>query len=94
MLFRSRGYLNELKRPDGGVMTEYSIGLPVEGVEMDVPTLVPTLNIEEIKTLLNLPERGRIPESIVKKAAEHAEKRVKSGKSVWATPEESEYGER
>ena len=91
---KGRGYLNELKRPDGGVMTEYSIGLPVEGVEMDVPTLVPTLNIEEIKTLLNLPERGRIPESIVKKAAEHAEKRVKSGKSVWATPEESEYGER
>lgn len=91
---KGRGYLNELKRPDGEVMTEYSIGLPVEGVEMDVPTLVPSLNIEEIKTLLNLPERGRIPESIVKKAAEHAEKRVKSGKSVWATPEESEYGEK
>jgi hypothetical protein len=91
---KGRGYLNELKRPDGAVMTEYSIGLPVDGVEMDVPTLVPSLNIEEIKTLLNLPERGRIPESIVKKASEHAEKRVKSGKSVWATPEESEYGER
>ena len=91
---KGRGYLNELKRPDGAVMTEYSIGMPINGVEMDVPTLVPNLTIDEIKSILSMPERGKIPSSIVQKAAEHAEKRVKAGKSVFATPEESEFGER
>lgn len=91
---KGRGYLNELKRPDGKVMTEYSITVPVAGHDMDVPTLVPSLSIEEVKTLLNLPEHGKIPSSIIQKAAEHAEKRVKTGKSVFATPEESEFGEK
>lgn len=91
---KGRGYLNELKRPDGKVMTEYSITVPVAGHDMDVPTLVPGLSIEEVKTLLNLPEHGKIPSSIILKAAEHAEKRVKEGKPVFATPAESEFGER
>jgi hypothetical protein len=91
---KGRGYLNELKRPDGAVMTEYSIGMPINGVEMDVPTLVPNLTIDEIKSILSMPERGKIPSSIVQKAAEHAEKRVNAGKPVFATPEESEFGER
>ena len=91
---KGRGYLNELKRPDGAVMTEYSIGMPINGVEMDVPTLVPDLTIDEIKSILSMPEGGKIPKSVVRKAAEHAEKRVNAGKPVFATPEESEFGER
>ena len=80
------GYFGELERPDGtGVMTEYSIGVPIHGKEMDIPTLVPTLTPEEVQHILNIKEGERIPRSIVNKAIDHAHKRIKEDKPVFAT---------
>lgn len=86
---KGKGYLGELKRPDGGVMTEYSVGVEIDGKEMDIPTLVPTLTKKEVETLLKLKVGKQPPKSIVDKAYDHAMKRLAEGKDVFAGPDES-----
>lgn len=53
----------------------------MNGEEVEIPTLVPTLSDEEINFILqgNNPTRG-----IVGKAVDHAKTRRKMGKSQWA----------
>ena len=77
------GFLGLLERPDGKVSTEISIGIELDGKEVLMPTLVPTLTKKEIKTLLSLPEGGvkDIPEEIIEKAVQHAGDRIREGKS-------------
>jgi hypothetical protein len=86
---KGAGFLGVLKRPDGGVMTEYSVGVEINGKEMDIPTLVPTLSNDEVQQILRMKETDRIPDSIVEKARAHAEKRLSEGKPVFATDDES-----
>ena len=85
---KGAGFLGVLKRPDGGISTEISVGLPIGGKEMDVPTLVPTLTEDEKNWLLTHDIKDKIPESIMKKAKTHAEERIKAGKSPFASREE------
>lgn len=83
------GYFGELERPDGtGVMTEYSIGVPIHGEEMDVPTLVPTLTPDEIRLILHMQDGEDMPRSIVHKAIDHAHQRLSEGKPIFATEED------
>lgn len=78
---KGRGFLGELKRPDGNISTEISIGVNIGGREMEIPTLVPGLTQQEQDSLL----KGERPsEAIVKKAVAHAKERIKSGKNVFA----------
>lgn len=87
---KGSGFLGVLKRPDGGVSTEISIGVNINGKEMEIPTLVPTLNKDEIDSLL----RGDKPSrDIVNKAIEHANKRLSEGKSVFYEGDSSEIPE-
>jgi hypothetical protein len=83
----ARGYLGPVKNlVEGGTMTEVSIGVPVNGKEMEVPAMVPTLTQEEIDTLANMQIEGNaknIPKSIKDKAIAHAKKRLAAGKSVF-----------
>jgi|DEB0MinimDraft_3_1074331.scaffolds.fasta_scaffold00092_21 hypothetical protein len=80
----ARGYLGPVvNKIDGRTMTEVSIGVESDGKEMFIPTMVPTLTPEEVEALANMEVEGNaraIPESIVKKAIEHARKRIKEGK--------------
>jgi len=86
---KGEGFFGSLLRPDGGgVMSEYSVGVPINGKEMDIPTFVPTLTAEEVTLLLNLPEGKQPPQSIIQKAAQFAQQRVAAGKPVFA-----EHGE-
>ena len=82
---KGTGWLGELKLPDGGVATEYTIGVNLDGKETEIPTLVPTLSKQEVDLMVNdiIPNKKRIPEAIVRKAAEHAKKRLGEGKSVF-----------
>ena len=83
------GYFGELERPDGtGVMTEYSIGVPIHGEEMDVPTLIPTLTPDEIRLILHMQDGEDMPRSIVHKAIDHAHQRLSEGKPIFATEED------
>jgi hypothetical protein len=84
---KGTGYLGVLKRPDGNVSTELSIGVPINGKEMDIPTLVPGLTKEEVNWLLTTPEdqiAKKLPESIRRKAVAHAEQRLAAGQSPFA----------
>tara|TARA_Y100000114_G_scaffold123476_1_gene119031 strand:+ start:226 stop:612 length:387 start_codon:yes stop_codon:yes gene_type:complete len=76
-----RGWLGAIRRDDGSVMTEFSIGLNINGKERNVPSLVPTLSRKEIEFLRTKKESQPIPQSIQKKAKAHAIKMIKQNKS-------------
>ena len=86
---KGKGFLGALKRPDGAISTEISVGVNIDGKEMDIPTMVPTLSRPELDKLMTLGPDEKIPESIVKKAADHAKARIAAGKSVFADDSES-----
>ena len=67
------GFLGELKRPNGKVSTEISIGVHFDGKEQLIPTLVPTLTKSEIKYLLG---GGKPTDAIIGKAVIHARERL------------------
>lgn len=78
---KGQGWLGPLKRPDGKVSTEISIGVNLDGKDMEIPLIVPTLTKEEIDLLLSIGESGNIPESIIDKAVQHAIQQLSQGKS-------------
>lgn len=78
---KGTGFLGVLRRPGGGVSTEISIGVELDGKEMTIPTLVPTLSQKEIDYLLG---GGDPTEEIVRKAVVHAQGRIRDGESVFA----------
>lgn len=84
------GYFGEIKLPNGQVATEYSVGVNIDGKDVEIPTLVPTLTEKELDMMVKdiIPNGKDVPESIMQKAAEHARLRMKKGKPVFATPNE------
>ena len=82
---KGTGYFGELKMPNGGVMTEFSIGVELDGKEMEIPTVVPTLTKQELNHLLN---GGEPNDEIVNKAVKFAISRLKSGQPIFANPDE------
>lgn len=78
---KGRGFLGEIKTPDGAVMTEYSIGVDWGEGEQEIPTLVPGLTRQEIDYLAR---GGRPTPEITDKAIEHARKRLSMGFSPFA----------
>lgn len=86
---KGNGYLGVLKASDGSDVTEYSMStgdVKLKGKEIDFPTIVPTLTKEEVNLMLTdiIPNNKRIPDAIANKAIDHAKKRIKEGKSVFA----------
>ena len=77
------GYLGPIENSRGQIMTELSIGVEMDGKEILIPTLVPTLNDQDIQVLQNLSEDAPIPESIIKKAVAHAHERMKENKNAF-----------
>ena len=81
----AQGFLGPVENTaQGGTMTEVSIGTEINGKKMEIPTMVPTLTEDEVKTLSSMKLEGNaknIPESIIIKAKEHARMRLDQGKS-------------
>ncbi len=73
----------------GTSVSEMSIGVPVRGKEMDIPTMVPGLDPDEFDSVLRLEDPKNLPASAVKKAVGHAEKMLDAGRSPFL-----EYGEK
>lgn len=91
---KGSGYFGEIKRPDGNVMTEISIGVGLNGKETQVPLIVPTLTKPEMDYLLrNNPKSktfmSKMPPGIIDKAVEHAVIRIKEGRSPFADQNDS-----
>ena len=84
---KGRGFLGEIRTPKGDIMTEYSIGVNLDGKEVDIPTLVPTLTKQEIEFLKTQPSPNKIPKTIMDKAINHAVSRMRKGQSPFYTDE-------
>lgn len=84
---KGTGYFGPLKMEDGNTATEISVGVEYDGKEVEIPTLVPTLSEKEKKWLLagNDPRTNtETGKQIMKKAIDHANKRINEGKSPFA----------
>lgn len=90
---KGKGYFGEIKRPDGNVMTEISIGVGLNGKETLIPLIVPTLNRQELeylrKSKIDSPDfMKNLPPAIINKAVDYAAERLKQNKSPFALPNE------
>jgi hypothetical protein len=85
------GFLGLLKRKDGGVSSEISISVGIDGKEVEIPTMVPTLSKSEVDWLLSndIKNPQNIPAPIKDKAIAFARQRIKDGLSPFAGPDES-----
>lgn len=83
---KGSGWLGEIRLPNGDVATEYSIGVGLDGQDIEIPTLVPTLTQEEVAMMRDdiIPNNKPIPDDIKNKAVAHARQMMSEGKSVWA----------
>ena len=89
----NKGFLGQVIRDDGGVMTEYSIGVQIDGKEVEIPSLVPTLTADEIEFLRTKPEGVAIPKAIQQKAVDNALPLLKEGKSPFYQDSENKNQE-
>jgi hypothetical protein len=83
---KGTGWLGVLKRPDGGVSSEISVGIDIDGNEVQIPLLVPTLEQDEINFLLSQPnnqlDKGHpFMKNIMMKAYKHAIGRMQQKQS-------------
>ncbi len=83
---KGQGFLGLLKNAAGGVSSELSIGVDFGKGEVTIPTIVPTLNQQELDYLLANPKvkPQDLPPSIYKKAVDHARMRMSQGLSPFA----------
>lgn len=72
----------QLQGKDGSVMTEVTVGVPINGVETEIPTLVPGLSEAEKQYLQDGGDPRKSP-SIMTKAIAHAGQRMNQKKSVF-----------
>lgn len=88
--YKGTGWLGELRLPDGGVATEYTMQSDAvrdaNGNRIDFPTLVPTLTKAEQDLMVNdiIPNRKPVPDEIAQKAVDFARMRLANGQSVFA----------
>ena len=86
---KSLGFFGPQPVGNGDMATEYSIGVDLNGKRQEIPTLVPTLTLEEFMATLNAAGgRGELPDGVVKKAVDHARFRTLMGQPpFWRIPE-------
>lgn len=88
------GFLGLRRRPDGGVSSELSVGVEIDGKETDIPTMVPGLTKPEMDYLMTTPadeQAHSMPHSILDKAIHHAEARIADGLSPFKGKDEAGY---
>jgi hypothetical protein len=87
---KGMGWLGLLRRPDGNVSSELSVGVEIDGKEREIPLLVPTLTRQEIDQVLSSDEP---PRAALDKAVAFARQRIAKGQDPFASPSESpRYG--
>lgn len=80
------GYFGALKRPDGKISTELTSEWTVDGKNIAMPLIVPTLTRKELDYLLqDKAGQPEIMQSIADKAFAHGMERIRAGKSPYAS---------
>lgn len=85
---KGRGFFGPLPNNSGDVMTEYTIGVDLNGRPMEIPTFVPTLTKSELSHLLG---GGDVTDAIYEKAYKHAVDRIGKKKSPFRETGEFYY---
>ena len=77
------GWLGMVPRKDGkGVSTELSMGITLDGEEVLIPLMVPTLTQQELEYLVNETTGIHdVPETIKRKAMDHGLMQIRKGQS-------------
>ena len=84
------GWLGVRQRPDGRVSSEISVGIEMDGKNIEIPLMVPGLTPQEMDYLMTKDVDPRnIPRSIMDKAVSHAIYRQKNGLSPFAGPNDT-----
>jgi hypothetical protein len=87
------GYFGAMKSSNNSFATEASIGVGIDGKEVQIPLITPDMSAEELSLIfkaLQAGEEGLLNEEatmmtdIINKATEHAKKRISAGKSPFA----------
>lgn len=86
---KGTGFFGPLPAKGGKTSTELSIGVNFDGKEQLIPSLVPTLDRDEVNYLLN---GGKATPQIVNKAVSFARQRMAQGLSPFAGNNEIPYG--
>ena len=83
---KGAGWLGPFRNKSGEEVTEYSVGVDIDGKEVQIPTLVPGMSREEIDQVLVASDYGEMPnEAIIRKAIAHARKMMSEGKSPFSS---------
>lgn len=85
---KGEGFFGPLKAKSGEVMTEFSVGVNIDGKEIEIPTFTPNQSKKDIDFMLS---GGNPTDDIVRKAAEYARQRIKQGKSPFAAKGEQTF---
>lgn len=86
------GFLGPLERPDqSAIMSEYSIGVPIDGQQTEIPSIVPTLTRDEVQSILTAPDDQPPSRAIQQKAAAYAQFRKHAGLPVFALTGEQQH---
>jgi hypothetical protein len=83
---KGAGWLGVLRRPDGNVSTELSVGVNIDGKEREIPLLVPTLSRSEVQQVL---ASDKTPPAVLDKAVAFARQRIAAGQDPFASAAES-----
>ncbi len=83
---KGAGWLGPFRNKSGEEVTEYSVGVEIDGKEVQIPTLVPGMSREEVNQVLKASDNGEMPnDAIVRKAISHARKMISEGKSPFSS---------
>lgn len=83
------GFLGSIPTPGHKYATELSIGVHFDGKEQLIPSLVPGLTPQEVQWITN---GNKSTSAIVRKAVDHARRRIAQGKSVFLEAGEKTEG--
>lgn len=85
---KGTGWLGEIQRPDGTVMTEVTAGVNIGGKDVDIPLITPRATKGDIEYLKNADVKGEnfykdMPAGLMDRAVGHAVDQMKNKKSVY-----------
>jgi hypothetical protein len=86
---KANGFFGELPLPSGNVATEYSVGQTMNGNNVEMPSIVPTLNASELQSALIAANSGtQLSDAVYDKSLKYAQQRASQGQSpFWRLPE-------
>ena len=86
---KAEGFFGRIPLSNGDYATEYSVSQNIDGKNVEMPSIVPTLTKEELGHVMRSSATGSpLPNSVYDKSLAHAKDRISKGQSpFWQIPE-------